>query len=163
MEEEKEADKAYGKRAYTVGFETDGCRYNEISKAGQIAAECGLRHKSRLIREREFWEAVPEVLYYLDEPLGDASAVALYFLAREASREVKAVVSGEGADELFGGYQIYCEPASPASLPAAAGGLEKGCRKAGRETAGCEGKAVSDKGKPRRRGALYRERPHLFL
>lgn len=112
MEEEKEADKAYGKRAYTVGFETDGCRYNEISKAGQIAAECGLRHKSRLIREREFWEAVPEVLYYLDEPLGDASAVALYFLAREASREVKAVVSGEGADELFGGYQIYCEPAS---------------------------------------------------
>ena len=112
MEEEKEADKAYGKRAYTVGFETDGCRYNEISKAGRIAAECGLRHKSRLIREREFWEAVPEVLYYLDEPLGDASAVALYFLAREASREVKAVVSGEGADELFGGYQIYCEPAS---------------------------------------------------
>ena len=62
------------------------------------------------ISEKEFWDAVPEVLYHMDEPSGDPSAVALYFLSREAARQVKVVVSGEGADELFGGYCIYCEP-----------------------------------------------------
>lgn len=55
---------------------------------------------------------MPEVLYYMDEPSGDSSAVALYFLSREASRHVRVVVSGEGSDELFGGYCIYCEPQS---------------------------------------------------
>lgn len=55
-------------------------------------------------------EAVPDVVYHLDEPLGDASAIALYFLAKEASKQVKVVLSGEGADEIFGGYNIYLEP-----------------------------------------------------
>ena len=100
------------KKAYTVGFGLEEEKYDERAKAGKIAKTCGLLHKSRLIQEREFWSAVPEVMYYLDEPLGDPSAVALYFLSREAAREVKAVVSGEGADELFGGYRIYCEPAA---------------------------------------------------
>ena len=100
------------KKAYTVGFGLEEEKYDERAKAGKIAKACGLLHKSRLIQEREFWSAVPEVMYYLDEPLGDPSAVALYFLSREAAREVKAVVSGEGADELFGGYRIYCEPAA---------------------------------------------------
>ncbi|MBS6196533.1 MAG: asparagine synthase (glutamine-hydrolyzing) [Clostridiales bacterium] len=99
-----------GQRAYTVGFGEEGGYYHEGSLAGGTAKQCGLTHRSRRIREREFWDAVPEVLYYLDEPLGDASAVALYFLAMEAAKDVKVVVSGEGADELFGGYGIYCEP-----------------------------------------------------
>lgn len=111
-EEQREAGKksAYGKRAYTVGFGPEDSAYNETARAGQIAEKYGLIHRSRRIEEEEFWEAVPEVLYYMDEPLGDASAVSLYFLAREAARDVKAVVSGEGSDELFGGYRIYCEP-----------------------------------------------------
>ena len=49
-------------------------------------------------------------MYHMDEPLGDASAVALYFLSKEAAGHVKVVLSGEGADELFGGYNIYREP-----------------------------------------------------
>ena len=99
-----------GKKAYTVGFGQEGGKYNEMFWARRTAEECHLEHQGRQIREQEFWEAVPRVLYYMDEPLGDASAVALYFLAGEASKEVKVVVSGEGADELFGGYRIYCEP-----------------------------------------------------
>lgn len=99
-----------GKKAYTVGFGQEGGHYHEGPFARETASQCSLTHKSRRIREQEFWEAVPEVLYYLDEPLGDASAVALYFLSLEASKDVKVVVSGEGADELFGGYRIYCEP-----------------------------------------------------
>ncbi len=99
-----------GKRAYTVGFGQEGSAYNEIGWARQTANQCSLRHQGYRIREQEFWEAVPQVLYYMDEPLGDAASVGLYFLAREASRDVKVVVSGEGSDELFGGYRIYCEP-----------------------------------------------------
>lgn len=99
-----------GKKAYTVGFGPEDNPYNEITWAGETAEQCGLCHTGRKIREEEFWRTVPEVLYYLDEPLGDASAVALYFLSMEAAKDVKVVISGEGADELFGGYRIYCEP-----------------------------------------------------
>ncbi len=104
------AKKFTGKRAYTVGFGQEGSGYNEVIWARDTATQCNLEHRGRKIRENEFWDAVPEVLYYMDEPLGDASAVALYFLSREAAKDVKVVVSGEGADELFGGYRIYCEP-----------------------------------------------------
>lgn len=101
-----------GQRAYTVGFGREGGRYSEIHFARQTAQRCRLEHKSREIGEEEFWDAVPDVLYYMDEPLGDASAVPLYFLSTEAARDVKVVLSGEGSDELFGGYRIYCEPES---------------------------------------------------
>lgn len=99
-----------GNRTFTVGFGKQQTRYNEMPLARELAEELNLAHKGKQISEKEFWEAVPEVLYHMDEPSGDPSAVALYFLSREAARQVKVVVSGEGADELFGGYCIYCEP-----------------------------------------------------
>lgn len=99
-----------GKKAFTVGFGSGTGRYNEIPLAKDAADEMGLEHFGKRISEKEFWEAVPEVFYFMDEPSGDPSAVALYFLAREAARQVRVVLSGEGADELFGGYRIYCEP-----------------------------------------------------
>ncbi len=99
-----------GNKAFTVGFGNEPGKYNEIPLAGELARKMHLEHTGKKISEKEFWEAVPEVLYHMDEPSGDPSAVALYFLAREAARKVKVVVSGEGADELFGGYCIYCEP-----------------------------------------------------
>lgn len=99
-----------GQRTFTVGFGNRINTYNEIPLAKKLAETLHLSHQGKQISEREFWDAVPEVLYHMDEPSGDPSAVALYFLAREAARNVKVVVSGEGADELFGGYRIYCEP-----------------------------------------------------
>lgn len=99
-----------GDQAFTVGFGNEPNKYNEIPLARELAEQMHLKHRGKKITEKEFWEAVPEVLYHMDEPSGDPSAVALYFLAREAGRKVKVVVSGEGADELFGGYCIYCEP-----------------------------------------------------
>lgn len=101
-----------GNKTFTVGYGKEDGYYNEIPLARELAEELQLEQHNKTISEREFWTAVPEVLYYMDEPSGDSSAVALYFLSREASRHVRVVVSGEGSDELFGGYCIYCEPQS---------------------------------------------------
>lgn len=97
-------------KAFTVGFDEKG--YNEIKQASRIAQRYHMKHREYLISPKEFWEAVPEVQYMMDEPLADASAVALYFLSQLASQDVKVVLSGDGADELFGGYPIYHEPVS---------------------------------------------------
>ncbi|MDR2197690.1 MAG: asparagine synthetase B [Coriobacteriales bacterium] len=100
-------------RTYTVGFETaDGERYNEINFAQNTAAELGKDNTSHIITPREYWDAIPRIMYHMDEPLADASAVALYFLDELVARDVKVVLSGEGADEFFGGYPIYHEPFS---------------------------------------------------
>ena len=98
-------------QAFTVGFD-EGNRYNEVSKAAEVAKKAGLKHHVKIISKQEFWDSLPDVMYHMDEPLGDASAIALYFLSGEAAKHVKVVLSGEGADELFGGYNIYREPES---------------------------------------------------
>ena len=99
------------KQAFSVGFD-EGELYNEVDKAAEIAKKAGIKHHVRIISKQEFWDALPDVMYHMDEPLADASAVALYFLSKEAAGHVKVVLSGEGADELFGGYNIYREPES---------------------------------------------------
>ena len=95
-------------RTYTISYAEP--RYDESAPAAALARELGLRNRVRRITPGEFWDAVPTVQYHMDEPLADAAAVALWFLNREAARDVKVVLSGEGADELFGGYNIYQEP-----------------------------------------------------
>lgn len=97
-------------QTFTVGFAGEGELYNETSCAKELAEHLGIENNCRFISKEEFQAAVPKVMYHLDEPSGDASAVALYFLAEEASKKVKVVLSGEGADEIFGGYNIYLEP-----------------------------------------------------
>lgn len=99
-----------GKKVFTVGFGSKNNRYSEIERAEELAQILPVEHYSKVITKEEFWDAVPEVMYYLDEPSGDASAIALYFVAGEAAKQVKVVLSGEGADEFFGGYNIYREP-----------------------------------------------------
>src|SRR5699024_5070897 len=58
----------------------------------------------------EFVEALPEIVRDSDSPVADPAAVPLYFAAKEARKHVGVILSGEGADELFGGYNIYREP-----------------------------------------------------
>ena len=95
-------------RTYTISYAEP--KYNESFPARALARNLGLRNRVRCISPGEFWDAVPAVQYLMDEPMADAAAVALYFLNREAARDVKVVLSGEGADELFGGYNIYRDP-----------------------------------------------------
>lgn len=97
-------------KTFTVGFGGEDNRYSEIRRAEELKEVYPLENYTKIITKEEFWNAVPEVMYYLDEPSGDASAIALYFVAKEAAKQVKVVLSGEGADEFFGGYNIYQEP-----------------------------------------------------
>lgn len=96
-------------KTFTVGFDF-GEKYNEISWAKNLSEKIGVEHHTHLISSEEFWDAVPTVQYHMDQPLADPSCIALYFVSRLASYYVKVVLSGEGADELFGGYTCYNDP-----------------------------------------------------
>ncbi len=96
-------------KTFTVGFDF-GQKYNEISWASNLSKQIGVEHHTHLISSEEFWDAIETVQYHMDQPLADPSCIALYFVSRLASEYVKVVLSGEGADELFGGYTCYNDP-----------------------------------------------------
>jgi len=105
------AEAANVDKTFTVGFESpDGDRYNEIHFAKEFADTIGVENISKIITPEEYWSNFPKIQYHMDEPLADPAAIALYFVSKLASEHVKVVMSGEGADELFGGYRIYQEP-----------------------------------------------------
>ena len=95
---------------FTTGFEREG--FSEVDVAVASAEAIGARHVTKVVGQQEFVDALPEIVWYLDEPVADPALVPLFFIAREARKHVKVVLSGEGADELFGGYTIYREPLS---------------------------------------------------
>lgn len=100
-----------GQKAFTVGFGNDE-KYNEIEFAKKLAEKINLEHHHKVISPEEFWDNLPHVQYIMDQPLADPSCIALYFVSKLAREYVTVVLSGEGADELFGGYNIYHEPLS---------------------------------------------------
>ena len=95
---------------FTTGFEREG--FSEVDVAVASAEAIGARHVTKVVSQAEFVAALPQIVWYLDEPVADPALVPLFFIAREARKHVKVVLSGEGADELFGGYTIYREPLS---------------------------------------------------
>lgn len=105
------AEAASVDKTFTVGFASnDGDRYNEIGFAKRFAETIGVENISKVITPDEYWSSLSKIQYHMDEPLADPAAIALYFVSKLASEHVKVVMSGEGADELFGGYRIYQEP-----------------------------------------------------
>ncbi len=105
------AEAAQVDKTFTVGFESpDGNRYNEIDFAKKFADTIKVENISKVITPEEYWGSFAHLQYQMDEPLADPAAIALYFVSQLASKYVKVVMSGEGADELFGGYRIYQEP-----------------------------------------------------
>ncbi|WP_394363411.1 asparagine synthase (glutamine-hydrolyzing) [Amycolatopsis sp. SB7-3] len=109
--------------AFTTGFEREG--YSEVDVAAESAAAIGVKHVVRTVSADEMMEALPLIVWYLDDPVADPALVPLWFIAREARKHVKAVLSGEGADELFCGYTIYNEPISLAPFEKIPGGMRK--------------------------------------
>jgi len=106
---------------FTTGFDREG--YSEVDVAAESAAAIGVRHVIRTVKPDEMMDALPLIVWYLDDPVADPALVPLWFIAREARRHVKVVLSGEGADELFGGYTIYREPLSLAPFELVPGAL----------------------------------------
>lgn len=115
-----------GEKTYTVGFLDKESKYNEIRYAEALTAELGKKNISKTIDSDEYFDSIPKVMYYMDEPLADPSCIALYFVDELAARDIKVVLSGEGADEFFGGYNIYHEPFSLAGYQKLPLGLRKG-------------------------------------
>lgn len=97
-----------GDKTFTVGFDYE--KYNEIDYAKALSEKVGIENYNKTITTEEYWNVISKVQYHMDEPLADPSAIALYFVANLASQHVKVALSGEGADEFFGGYNIYREP-----------------------------------------------------
>lgn len=96
-------------KTFTVGFGEDE-KYNEIGWAKEFSKYIGKENISKVITPEEYWDNIKKIQYHMDEPLADPSCIALYFVCNTAAQYVKVVLSGEGADEIFGGYNIYKEP-----------------------------------------------------
>jgi asparagine synthase (glutamine-hydrolysing) len=112
--------------AFTAGFAEAG--YSEIEIAQDTADRLGVRLTPTVVHDAEILRELPRIMQLLDDPVADPSLIPLYFLARTASRYVTVVLSGEGADELFGGYTIYREPMSLAGIDRLPDGMKRGLR-----------------------------------
>lgn len=130
---------------FTTGFEREG--YSEVDVAAESAEAIGAEHIVKIVSPEEYADAVPKIMWYLDDPVADPSLVPLYFVAAEARKHVKVVLSGEGADELFGGYTIYKEPLSLAPFDKVPSPLRKGLRHLSRLLPdGMKGKSLLERG-----------------
>ncbi len=94
-------------KTYTVGYDIP--RYDETNYAKDLTEKLGIRNINKKITKEEYMQILPKIMYHMDEPASDPAVVALYFVANIASKDVKVVLSGEGADEFFGGYNYYRE------------------------------------------------------
>ncbi|MER7004975.1 asparagine synthase (glutamine-hydrolyzing) [Dactylosporangium sp. NPDC000555] len=114
-------------RAFTAGFDTSTA-FSEIEIAERSARHLGVELIPTIVRPEQVMEALPRIIWHLGDPVADPSIVPLYFLARTASEHVTVVLSGEGADELAGGYTIYREPRSLAPVARLGEPLQRGLR-----------------------------------
>lgn len=95
-------------KTYTIGFAEE--KYSEAPNAKMLADEIHVANFERRVSSEEYFNSVGDVQYHLDEPLANPSANLLYFVSQRAAEDLKVVLSGEGADEMFGGYNVYKEP-----------------------------------------------------
>ena len=95
-------------KTFSVGFDYD--KFNETNYAKELSDKLGIENYRELINADECFDAFPDIQYHMDEPQSNPSSVPLYFLARLAKQQVTVVLSGEGADEIYAGYEWYDEP-----------------------------------------------------
>lgn len=130
---------------FTTGFEREG--YSEVDVAAESAEAIGVEHLVTIVSPEQYAEAIPKIMWYLDDPVADPSLVPLYFVSELARKHVKVVLSGEGADELFGGYTIYKEPLSLKPFDYVPDPLLKGLRYLGQKLPqGMKGKSLLERG-----------------
>ena len=92
---------------FSVGFDYN--KFNETNYAAELSEKLGVTNYRKLIGPEECFAAFPDIQYHMDEPQSNPSSVPLYFLAKLAREQVTVVLSGEGADEIFAGYEWYAD------------------------------------------------------
>src|SRR5256886_11562837 len=132
---------------FTVGYDVPG--YSEIEVAQESAAHLGVTTIPTKIGPAEMMDALPKIVWHLDDPVADPALVPLYFVAKKAAEHVTVVLSGEGADEFFGGDTLY--PAPP--VLAAGNRLPRSLRRGRRH--GAAARPPGDDGGARPDGRRY--------
>ena len=163
-----EVQKTHNVKTFTVGYAEE--KYSEIDAAKTFAKTEDVKNFDKKITAKEFFDIVPTVQYYMDEPLPNPSAISLYFLAHLAAEQVKVVLSGEGADELFGGYHYYREPLDFASYQKLPQGLRNLLAKVAEKMPAFHGKRFLTRGNQAIEERFirnnyvfnYKEIPHLL-
>lgn len=90
---------------FSVGFGFD--KFNETNEAMRLSELLGIEHHAEIITADECFDAFPAIQYHMDEPQANPSSVPLWFLSKLTRQYVTVVLSGEGADEIWGGYEWY--------------------------------------------------------
>jgi asparagine synthase (glutamine-hydrolysing) len=130
---------------FTVGYDVPG--YSEIEVAQDSARHLGVTTIPTKITPQDMMEALPKIVWHLDDPVADPALVPLYFVAKKAAERVTVVLSGEGADEFFGGYTIYREPLSLSAVSSLPDPLQRGLRKVAQVIPqGVKGKSFLERG-----------------
>jgi asparagine synthase (glutamine-hydrolysing) len=130
---------------FTVGFDVPG--YSEIDVAQDSAQHLNVTTIPTKIGPQDMMEQLPRIVWHLDDPVADPSLVPLYFLTRKASEHVTVALSGEGADEFFGGYTIYREPLSLRTVESMPDGVKRGLRSVAKVMPeGVKGKSFINRG-----------------
>jgi asparagine synthase (glutamine-hydrolysing) len=130
---------------FTVGYDVDG--YSEIEVAQDSARHLGVTTIPTKIGPQDMMEALPKIVWHLDDPVADPALVPLYFVARKAAEHVTVVLSGEGADEFFGGYTIYREPLSLSAVSSLPSPVQRGLRRVAQVIPqGVKGKSFLERG-----------------
>ena len=101
-------------KTFSVGF--DYKDFNETNYAKELSDKLGIENYRKMVTADEFFEVLPQIQYHMDEPQSNLSSVPLWFLAQLAAEQVTVVLSGEGADELFAGYEWYEDTAEMAKF-----------------------------------------------
>ncbi|GAA4440998.1 asparagine synthase (glutamine-hydrolyzing) [Phytohabitans houttuyneae] len=139
---------------FTVGFDVEG--YSEIGVAQDSARHLGVTTIPTVIGPQDMMDALPKIVWHLDDPVADPSLVPLYFVAKKAAEHVTVVLSGEGSDEFFGGYTIYREPLSLNALQRLPDPMQRGLRAVSRVIPqGVKGKSFLERGTTRIEDRYY--------
>ncbi len=130
---------------FTVGYDVPG--YSEIEVAQESAQHLNVTTIPTKIGPSDMMDALPKIVWHLDDPVADPALVPLYFVAKKAAEHVTVVLSGEGADEFFGGYTIYREPLSLAGINGLPDPVQRGLRRVARVIPqGVKGKSFLERG-----------------
>src|SRR5579864_8265823 len=92
-------------KTFAVGYPE--AQFSELSYAAEVARAIGTDHHEVVVGMDDFFTALPRLIWHEDEPISWPSSVSLYFVSKLAAEQVKVVLTGEGSDELFGGYERY--------------------------------------------------------